>query len=218
VSKKILIVALSLIGLLGLTGCLDELNSDKKVEKKLLSGRANEGFYKHSEECFKEANYTGALHYERKQLEEDLKYYKEESAEIAVDYNNIALNYDKLKEYNNSIIYYQKALKIDNKVLDLKNPEKSTTYYNLASSYDSIEDYDKALNYYLKSLRIKQKLKYKLITYQDVAKIYKRKKDYKNALIYYKNAFIVYRKLEPKDKAVGVNILKNMEQLEKRKK
>ena len=216
-SKKILTVTLLLVGLLGLTGCLEELNSEKKVEKKLLSGKADEGFYKRSQEYFQEANYTGALHYDRKQLEEDLKYYKEESAEIAVDYNNIALDYDKLKEYNNSIIYYRKAIKIDNKVLELKNPEKATTYYNLASSYDSLKLYDNALNYYLKSLGIKQKLKDKLVTYQNIAKIYKRKREDKKALLYYKNAFIVYKKLEPKDKAVGFNILENMEQLEKRK-
>ena len=217
-SKKILTVVLVLAGLLGLTGCLDEFHSEKKVEKKLLSGKADESFHKRSQEYFEEANYTGALHYELKQLEEDLKYYKEQSAEIAVDYNNIALDYDKLKDYNRSIIYYQKAIKIDNKVLDVNNPEKATTYYNLASSYDTLKLYDKALNYYLKSLSIKPKLKDKLVTYQDIAKIYKLKKEDEKALLYYKNAFIVYRKIKEKDRAVGVNILENIEQLEKRKK
>ena len=210
-NKKIL--TFLLVGLLGFTGCLDELVTEKKPEKKLLVGKADEHFHKLSQGCFNEGNYTGALHYDLKQLQEDLKYYKEQSAEIAVDYNDIGLDYDKLKEYNSSVIYYKKAIKIDNQVLKLTNPEKATTYYNLASSYDSLKLYDKALKYYLKSLRIKQKLEYKLITYQDVAKIYKRKKDDEKALIYYRNAFIVYKKLKEKDKAVGVNILESIEQL-----
>ncbi len=216
VNKKIVTLTLLLIGLLAFTGCLDELTTEKKPEKKLLVGKADEQFHKRSQECFTEANYTGALHYDLKQLEEDLKYYKEQSAEIAVDYNDIGLDYDKLKDYNSSVLYYKKAIKIDNLVLKLTNPEKATTYYNLASSYDSLKRYDKALNYYLKSLSIKQKLEYKLITYQDIAKIYKRKKEDKQALLYYKNAFIVYKKLKEKDKAVGVNILENMKELEKR--
>jgi len=216
-NKKLYFLAISL-NIILLTGCLKEETEENKVERKLLQGEASENFHQEAEKFFAEGDYRRALQSELQQLEEDLKYYKRESAEIAVDYNNIALNYDKLKEYNNSIIYYQKAIKIDNKVLELDNHEKSTTYYNIASSYESIKAYDKALNYYLKSLQIKAKPKEKLITYQDIAKIYQLKGDQDKALLYYKNAFIVYKRVEPKDKAIGVNILENMEALKASKK
>lgn len=196
-------------------GCFDTLNQESKIERELLVGEANESYHKKADKLYKEANYREALKYEFKQLEEDLKYYKDISAEISVDYNNIGLNYYKLQEYNQSIFYYKKAIKIDNIVLDLDNYERGVTYYNIASSYDTIKEYDKALKYYLKSLKIKPKLEDKLITYQDVAKIYHRKKEYNKAMLYYSNAFILYKKSKQPDRAIGVNILENIQQLEK---
>ncbi len=210
-------IKLLILTILLFTGCFDTLNKEQKVERKLLVGDANESYHKKADNYYKEANYKEALKYELKQLEEDLKYYRDISAEIAVDNNNIGLNYYKLKEYNQSILYYKKAIKIDNIVLDLDNYERGVTYYNIASAYNKIKEYDKALNYYLKSLKIKPRLEDKLVTYQDVAKIYNRKKEYNKALLYYKNAFIIYKKVKQQDRAVGVNILENIQQLEKEK-
>ncbi len=213
--KKCVYIKILSISLLLFTGCFDDFNRDKIVKKELLKGEANESYHKKADSFFDEGNYAEALKYELEQLKEDLKYYREDSAEIAVDYNYIALNYKKLKDYNRSITYYEKAIKIDNKVLDLTNPQKSIDYYNIASTYDAMRLYDKALDYYLKSLTIKPNQKDRLETYRDIGKIYKEKRDYRNSLIYYKNAFFLYKKLEPKDKALGVDILENIQEINK---
>jgi tetratricopeptide (TPR) repeat protein len=205
-SKKILTVTLLLVGMVVITGCLDDFKEKTKVEKKLLTGTPNEEFYEHSQAFFEEGNYTGALIYDLKQLKEDLQYYPDISAEIALDYNNVALDYDKLKEYNKSITYYTKVIEIDNIVLDRDNLERATTYYNIASSYESLKLYDKALNFYIKSLNIERESENRLLIYQDIAKIYGYKKSYKQSLYYYQKALILYNKSTNQDKATGVNI------------
>jgi len=212
-SKKILTVALLLVGLVATTGCLDDFKDKEKVEHKLLKGTPDEQYYEHAQEYFEEGNYSEALKYDFKQLEEDLKYYTEKSAEIALNYNNIALDYDKLKDYNNSIKYYLKAVKIDNIVLDRDNPERATTYYNLASSYYSLKNYDEALKFYLKSLKIDKEPEDRLITYQDIAKIYEYKKSYKQALHYYQKALILYKKSNREDKITGLHIKESIQKL-----
>lgn len=213
--KKSLHIKISITLLLLLTGCFNNFERDKVEKKNLLKGDANESYHKEADRYYEEGNYSQALKYEFKQLEEDLKYYKDISAEIAVDYNNIGLNYLKLKDYNNSISYYQKAIKIDNIVLDLNNHERVVTYYNIASSFYAKKEINKALNYYIKLLKINPTLKERLDTYQQIGEIYKEKRDYQNSLLYYKNAFIIFRKVKPKDDAVGVNILESIIELEK---
>jgi len=215
-SKKILTVSFLLVGMVVTTGCLDEFKEKKKIERKLLAGTPTEEYYEHSQEYFEEGNYTGALKYDFQQLEEDLKYYREESAEIALDYNNIALDYDKLKDYNNSITYYQKVIKIDNLVLEPNHPERATTYYNIASSYDSLKVYDKALNFYLKSLKIEKDSESIFITYQDIAKIYEHKESHKQALYYYQKALVLYKKSVKKDKAIGENLTESITALKQK--
>ncbi len=215
-SKKILTVTLLMLGMVMVTGCLDELNEKKKVERKLLVGTPTEAYYEKAQEYFEEGNYTGALEFDLKQLEEDLKYYREESAEIALDYNNIALDYDKLKEYNHSISYYHKVIAIDDTVLEPNNPERATTYYNLASSYDDLKKYDNALHFYLKSLMIDQDSESILLTYYDIGKIYEAKKRYKEALLYYKKGLNLYNKSLKQERAMGENITQAIRRLEQK--
>jgi len=215
-SRKILTVTLFLVVVVATAGCIDESKENKKVERKLLTGTPTESYYEKAQEYFEEGNYTGALEFDTKQLEEDLKYYREVSAEIALDYNNIALDYDKLKDYNKSIETYQKVIKIDNTVLDIDNPERATTYYNIASSYDTLKLYDKALHFYLKSLKIDKDSESLLITYYDIAQIYDKKKSNKEALYYYKKALVLYKKSIKRDRAMGENITHSISRLEKR--
>ena len=216
--KKILTVTLLLFGMVITSGCLDDFKEKKKVEKKLLTGTPTEEYYEQAQEYFEEGNYTGALQYDFKQLEEDLKYYKEQSAEIALDYNNIALDYDKLKDYNNSVSYYQKVIKIDNIVLDKDNPERATTYYNIASSYESLKLYNNALNFYLKSLKIDKDSESRLLTYYDIAKIYEETGNHKQALPYYQKALALYKKSIKKDQAMGENITQAITRLKQKTK
>jgi len=138
------------------TACLTDTTETKESTKVLLKGEPSEKFYKLSQKYFEEGEYKKALEYDIKQLNEDLKYYREESLEIALDYNNIGLDYDELKRYTEAIAYYEKAIKIDDITLEENSTERATTYFNLASSQDAIENYDEALKYYLKALAIEK--------------------------------------------------------------
>ena len=136
------------------TACFDGLEESKGVLKTLLKGEPSEKNYEFSQQYFEEGKYEEALKFDIKQLEEDLKYYKDESAEIALDYNNIGLDYDELKNYKKALEYYIKAMKIDDITLESNSTERSTTYYNAAASFGALKRYDEALNYYFKALKI----------------------------------------------------------------
>jgi len=198
-SKKILTVTLFLILLLGVTGCLEDFIEEEKVERTLLKGSPTEEYYIKSQKYFIESNYSEALQYDFKQLEEDLKYFKEQSAEIAVDYNNIGLDYKKLKKYEDALSYYKKALYIDNIVLSKKSIEKATTYYNIASSYASLGDYNTSLIYFKKSLTIDTNKEKRVASYQEIGTIYEQIKAYKLSFFYYKKALEIQKKLYIKE-------------------
>jgi len=136
------------------TACLSDTTESKKPVKVLLKGTPSEEHHLLAQKYLQEGEYRKVLEHEIKQLNEDLKYYEEERAEIALDYNDIGLAYDNLKEYSRAIEYYQKAIKIDDIVLENNSSERATTYFNLASSYDTLENYNKALHYYLKASTI----------------------------------------------------------------
>jgi len=198
-NKKILTATLFLILFLTLTGCLDTFEEEKKVERVLLKGSPSEENYQQSQKYFLEGNYSEALKYDEKQLEEDLRYFKEQSAEIAVDYNNIGLDYDNLKEYNKALEYYKKAMKIDEIVLPQNSIERATTYYNIASSYASLEEYNLSLDYFHKTLKIDIYEENVVASYQEMGTIYEKTKNYKRSFHYYTKALKLQEKLYPKE-------------------
>ena len=140
------------------TACYDEHKESIKSKKVLLEGTASEENYHLAQKHFSEGEYKQALAFHLKQLEEDLKYYVDDSLEIASDYNNIGLDYDELKNYEKALEYYLKTMKIDEIRLEENSTERSITFYNVASSYDDLEQYSKAIKYYLKALEIDEKL------------------------------------------------------------
>lgn len=198
-TKNILTVIILLVIVLGVSGCMDDIKEEKKIEKKLLKGSPDESNYQLSQKYFEEANYKEALKYDLKQLEEDLKYYKEQSAEVSLDYNNIGLDYSKLKEYDNALNYYNKALKIDNIVFDKNSTERATTYYNIGAIYDKLNDYNTSLRFYKKALNIDKDEDNILSSYKDIARVYRTLKNYSFALKYYKQALRLELKLLEKD-------------------
>jgi tetratricopeptide (TPR) repeat protein len=197
--KKILTVAILLFGVFGLSGCLENFQEEKKIEKKLLTGTADESNHKKAETYFQEANYSEALKYDLKQLEEDLLYYREKSAEIALDYNDIGLDYAKLKKYKKALEYYTKAMNIDNVVLTATSIEKATTYYNIATSYQSLKDYPNALLYYNKALEIDQDKENIIASYQEIGMVHEKTKLYRLSFDFYKKALELQEKLYNKD-------------------
>ena len=203
-TKQILLISIMLGTSLGVVGCNENSEQKELISQPLLKGEANQSNYEMAQKFFDEGDYKQALAYDMKQLEVDLKYYKEESVEISLDYNNIGLDYDELKEYNKALEYYGKAMKIDNVVLDRNSTERATTYYNVASSYDALEDNSNALTYYFKALEIDKMVSGEyhedvLSSYLDIAKIYERTEKYSSALTYYKKALMVQEKIYEAD-------------------
>ena len=151
---QITIISTLLLFSIFFSACFDEKKETLVPEKILLEGTPSEENYKLAQKHFHDGEYEKALAFDLKQLEEDLKYYEEVSLEIALDYNNIGLDYDELKNHKKALEYYLKTMKIDETTLESNSTERSTTYYNVASSYDALEKYRKAISYYLKALKI----------------------------------------------------------------
>jgi tetratricopeptide (TPR) repeat protein len=173
------------------TGCYDEKKEPLKPKRVLLEGNASEENYYLAQKHFDDGEYEKALIFHLKQLDEDLKYYADESLEIALDYNNIGLDYDELKNYEKALAYYLKTMKIDEIVLENNSTERSTTYYNVASAYDALELYDKAISYYHKVLAIDEVLlgeyhRDMLAVYESLAIVYAKVSKHKLSLKYWK--------------------------------
>ena len=187
---KLLTNVILLVSLSSFWACSDNKDNVKEIKTILLKGKPSEEHSTLSQKYFEEGEFEKALAEDKKQLEEDLKYYKKQSPEIALDYNNIGLDYDELKDYTKAVEYYQKAMEIDEKTLDENSTERSTTYYNFASSNDELGNYDKALEYYLKALSIDKVglgefSRDVLNEYEDIAKLYEKIGKIKLAIDYY---------------------------------
>jgi len=176
-----------------LIACVSDSKKTEEKKEIFLEGNPSQVNAKFAQKYFKDYEFTKALKHDLLQLEIDLKYYKEESLEIALDYNNIGLDYDELKNHKKALEYYLKSMKIDEIVLDKNSTERSTTYYNVASSYDALGEYDNAIKYYAKALAIdKVKLgidhKNVLAEYEKLAIAYEKISKFNNSLRYWKNA------------------------------
>ena len=155
---RTIFISLLLVFSLFFTGCNAEEKESIKTSKVLLKGTPNEDNYQLAQKYFAEGENEKALAAQLKQLEEDLKYYADDSLEIALTYNDIGLVYDELKEYEKAIEYYTKTIKIDEVRLGSNSTERSTTFFNIALSYDKLKEYDQAIEYYLKALKIDELL------------------------------------------------------------
>ena len=193
-----LIITLFTLGMLGFSGCVDAFKKEEKITKVLLAGKANEMYHKLSEEYFIEGNYTGALENDLKQLKEDLKYYPDVSAEIAVDYNNIGLDHAKLKEYQKALEFYTKVRQIDEVVFDRRDSKKATTVYNMASAYEGLNDNLNALKFYQQSLALDVNKEQILLTHEDIARVYEKQNNLNQALSSYKASLALRHKLHDK--------------------
>lgn len=137
--------------------CNEEQKASKTLTQTPLEANASEENYHLAQKHFNEGEYEKALAFDLKQLEEDLKYYEAMSLEIALDYNNIGLDYDELKKPKKALEYYLKTMKIDNIRLEENSTERSSTYFNIATTYNNLGEYAKAIDYYLKALKIDEK-------------------------------------------------------------
>jgi tetratricopeptide (TPR) repeat protein len=69
--------------------------------------------------------------------------------DLAINWNNIFIVYEKLGKYNLSLNYAIKALKINEEILDKNHPELARTYLNIGCIYKDLKEYmEKAKNIY----------------------------------------------------------------------
>ena len=102
--------------------------------------------------------HSDALDYYKKSLGYHLTYSSEETPGVAACYNNIAGEYDSMKEYNKAIDYYTRAIAIREKIFDPNDKLVSTYYCNIGIVYEELQDYVKALEYFQKALDIREQI------------------------------------------------------------
>ncbi len=142
--------------------------------------------------------YAKAIEYNLRSLEIDRNIEQSDKIQldIATIYNNIAIVYRKIGEYEKdtsaytiALQYLFDALDIRKHILGEKHPAVATVYNNLSNVYDSKYDYEKSLKYSLMDINIVEEIYGEdnpdlAISYGNLALTYKRMKNYEQAMIY----------------------------------
>ena len=66
------------------------------------------------------------------------------AADVATSYNNLALEYERLGEYNHAKELHEKALTIYKKIFGEDHVDVATRYNNLALVYELLGEYNHA--------------------------------------------------------------------------
>ncbi len=111
----------------------------------------------------------------------------EEVISSATTYNNIAVYYFIIHDFDKALDNYLKALDIKKKTLGNEHPDVADTYNNISMLYIEKCEYDNALEYLFKALEIIEKV---------------LGKEHQNTAIYYDEISTVYSKMGDFDKAL----------------
>ena len=65
------------------------------------------------------------------------KILSENHLDLAASYNNIAITYSKLGDYEKDLAYNLKVIAIYEKILNENHPDLATSYNNIAGTYNS---------------------------------------------------------------------------------
>ena len=82
----------------------------------------------------------------------------EDHADVARSYNNLALVYYNLKEYNQAKQLQEKALMICKKIFGEDHADVASSYNNLALVYEELGEYNQAKELHEKALMIRKKI------------------------------------------------------------
>ncbi|MCD4747036.1 MAG: tetratricopeptide repeat protein [Bacteroidales bacterium] len=120
--------------------------------------------------------------------------------EIATLYNNIALTYNYLGDYEKALEYHQKAYDILEKVLEPNHPSIATSYNNIAETCSDLGNNKKALEYHLKAIAIRKKVLEPnhpdlATSYNNIANTYSSLGNYEKALEYNLKAIAILKKV-----------------------
>jgi len=149
-------------------------------------------------------NYEKALVYAKKALKNDeLENKSDRNITIAIDYNNIAYIYVKLKKYDQALDFYNKTLEIKKKIYKKESKSLTITYNNIAQLYENKKDYKNALKYYQKALNAYETLldkdhAYRIFTLKDISRMYEYLDKPFQAAKNYKEALMIQERILPK--------------------
>ena len=110
-------------------------------------------------------------------------------ADIAVSYNNLALEYYRQGKYEKAEELHEKALRIREHLLGEEHPDTTESYNNLALVYSSQGKCEKAEELHEKALRIRERLLGEdhpstATSYNNLAFVYAQQEKYKISLSY----------------------------------
>ena len=124
---------------------------------------------------------------------------------LAPTYNNIALCYEQLKQYNQAALYYKKGL---TEYINLgMRFDEGNTYFNLASMYNNRRIPDSAIFYLRKSLEISKEigdLKHEALCNEYLSDAYAMKKDFESAYSFHLNYSLLSDSLLNEDKVSSI--------------
>ncbi|MBB6612480.1 tetratricopeptide repeat protein [Pontibacter sp. Tf4] len=128
-----------------------------------------------------------AVAYGKEAVEEATKL--QDSALLALAYNNAGAGFYNLGDYNTATEYYYKSLRLREVLADTIG--LSTSYNNIGNIYISQFNYSKALSYYNKAMRLAEKVNDTLSmsrALNNMGNVYERQHKYHTALHYYLRA------------------------------
>jgi len=119
---------------------------------------------------------------------------------LIVSYNNIAMDYKLLGDFENAEKNFILSIKYSKKVNNLH--KISSSYNNIGVLYSDRGQYNKALEFFIKSLKIDEKLQDTVsiaLSYNNIGMIHYNIEDYDRALRYYEMGLELKQKMKDKD-------------------
>ncbi|WP_213156072.1 tetratricopeptide repeat protein [Neochlamydia sp. AcF65] len=141
-----------------------------------------------------------AAEYSKKALDIDLKFFRENHPDVAIDYNNLSQVYQEQGKLEKAAKHTKKALDIDLKLFGENHPTVARELNNLGIIYQEQGNIKEAIEYSEKALNISLKLfgeNHHMVTthYNNLGTIYHRQRDLEKAIEYSKKALIIDLKL-----------------------
>ena len=133
----------------------------------------------------------------------------------ALIYNDIAVLYEQLGEFEKALDYYNKSILIKESSLWMNQISKATTYGNIAGAYRANGNLDTAMQFCKKALHIVESNydvnpNLRANAYNNLAMVYEDKEDYGTSLDYYYKAFDCREKLLKENDLQDISIYVNL--------
>lgn len=162
--------------------------------------KERDAFIEFGELCYYSGNLDSAIDFFEKALKFDIETLGEESPNVAMDYNELALVFKNKGDSDKAILYLEKALAIHLKFYGEENPDVATIYNNLGAVWQDKGVLNKTISYLEKALAIDLKLygdeTLKASTrYNNLGLAWKDKGNFEKSITYLEKALTINLKL-----------------------